>query len=132
MRYPQGGGLTAEWRAFREHVRLEAAGMFAAGLDTAVVAEQPRVSVRSLQRWRRAWQDRGQRALGSKGPASHPSLSKALFTVLEEELAREPAAHGWENQTWILERIRSLTGRRFPKTLTLSAITQMLRRHRRS
>lgn len=61
MRYPQGGGLTAERRAFREGLRLEAAGMFAAGQDNALVAKQLRVSVRSVQRWHRAWQDGGGR-----------------------------------------------------------------------
>ncbi|GGM24477.1 hypothetical protein GCM10010129_81150 [Streptomyces fumigatiscleroticus] len=53
MRYPQGGGLTAERRAFRDSLRLEAAEMFAAGHDNALVAKQLRVSVRSVQRWRR-------------------------------------------------------------------------------
>jgi hypothetical protein len=38
VRYPQGGGLTAERQAFREQIRMEAAGRFAAGEDSAVVA----------------------------------------------------------------------------------------------
>ncbi|MGW5247330.1 IS630 family transposase, partial [Streptomyces sp. NPDC004129] len=37
MRYAQGGGLTAERRAFRERIRLEAAERFAAGVKTAAV-----------------------------------------------------------------------------------------------
>ncbi|GAU71571.1 putative transposase [Streptomyces sp. NBRC 110611] len=40
-RYPQGGGLTAERRAFRERIRMEAAGMFAAGQGNAVIAKEP-------------------------------------------------------------------------------------------
>lgn len=31
MSYPQGGGLTAERQAFREHIRLQTAHLFAAG-----------------------------------------------------------------------------------------------------
>src|SRR4051812_25249017 len=105
MRYPQGGGLTAERRAFRERLRMEAAGMFADGQDNAVVAKELRVSVRSVQRWRRLWQDGGPQALRSKGPASRPKLSDALFAVLEQELDKGPVAHGWPDQTWTPARI---------------------------
>ncbi|WP_406409451.1 helix-turn-helix domain-containing protein [Streptomyces sp. NBC_01643] len=55
MRYAEGGGLTAERRAFRSQVRLEAGGRFAAGERTAVIAKELRVSERSVERWRRAW-----------------------------------------------------------------------------
>ncbi|MFD0412529.1 winged helix-turn-helix domain-containing protein [Streptomyces sp. NPDC127108] len=129
MRYPQGGGLTAERRAFRERIRMEAAGMFAAGQDNMVVARQLRVSLRSVQRWRAAWQDGGQQALHSRGSAARPKLSEALFAVLEQELAKGPLAHGWQDQTWTLARIKTLIGRRFHKRLSLSAIAEMLHRH---
>jgi len=43
MRYPQGGGLTAERRAFREDIRMQAAELFALGHDNASVAKQLRV-----------------------------------------------------------------------------------------
>ncbi|MFF1720451.1 helix-turn-helix domain-containing protein [Streptomyces sviceus] len=56
MRYPQGDGLTAERRAFREHIRIPAAELCTLGHDNAVIAEQLRVSVRSVQRWHRAWE----------------------------------------------------------------------------
>nr|WP_324617242.1 helix-turn-helix domain-containing protein [Streptomyces sp. NRRL F-2580] len=59
MRYPEGGGLTAERRAFREEIRLQAGVRFAAGEKTAVIAKDLRVSVRSVERWRRAWRERG-------------------------------------------------------------------------
>ncbi|MEV5511320.1 winged helix-turn-helix domain-containing protein [Streptomyces orinoci] len=129
MRYPQGGGLTAERRAFRERIRVEAARMFAAGQDNAVVAKRLRVSVRSVQRWRRSWNDGGPKALQSRGSPGRPKLSEALFAVLEQELDKGPVAHGWPDQTWTLDRIRTLIGRCFHKSITLSAIAQMLRRH---
>ncbi|WP_438828273.1 IS630 family transposase [Streptomyces mirabilis] len=129
MRYPQGGGLTAERRAFREHIRMQAAELFVLEHDNAAVAKQLRVSVRSVQRWRQAWENGGTSALESQGPASRPRLSTALFEVLEQELAKGPVAHGWPDQTWTLARIRTLIGRRFHKGMTLSAIAQMLHRH---
>ncbi|CAG6396717.1 hypothetical protein SCOCK_450032 [Actinacidiphila cocklensis] len=60
---------------------------------------------------------------------SLPKLSDALFAVLEKELDKGPVAHGWQDQTWTLARIKTLIGRRFHKSFTLSGIAQMLRRH---
>ncbi|GAA3866732.1 hypothetical protein GCM10022227_25240 [Streptomyces sedi] len=50
MRYPQGGGLTAERQRFREELRLRAAERFAQGEASAVIAKDLRVNVRSVQR----------------------------------------------------------------------------------
>lgn len=108
---------------------MTAADMFAAGHDNSGVAKELRVSARSVQRWRRVWQAGGRPALQSRGSPGRPKLSEALFAVLEQELARGPAAHGWPDQRWTLVRIKTLIGRRFHKTLTLSAIAEMLHRH---
>nr|WP_268826807.1 helix-turn-helix domain-containing protein [Streptomyces sp. A1-5] len=67
MRHSQGGGLTDEQRAFRERIRMEASEMFAGGQDNAVIARRLRVSVRSVQRWRGAWEEGGPPALRSQG-----------------------------------------------------------------
>lgn len=67
--------------------------MLAEGQSNALIAKELRVSVRSVQRGRRAWQNSGQKGLCSRGPASQLKLSEALFAVLEEELARGPVAH---------------------------------------
>ncbi|WP_253917151.1 helix-turn-helix domain-containing protein [Streptomyces sp. MNP-20] len=66
MRYAQGGGLTAERRQFRERVRCEAGERFARGDKTAVIAEELRVSERSVERWRRAWREGGMAALAAR------------------------------------------------------------------
>ncbi|SNS67133.1 Transposase [Actinacidiphila glaucinigra] len=129
MRYAQGGGLTAERQAFRERLRFEAAGRFAQGDESSVIAHDLRVSVRSVQRWRKAWSTDGVQALASKGPASLPLLSDALFTVLETELDKGPVAHGWPDQTWTLSRIKTLIGRRFHKTYTIQGVAALLKRH---
>jgi transposase len=106
MRYPQGGGLTAERRRFRERIRYEAGERFAHGERTAVIAKDLRVSERSVERWRRAWREGGMEALASAGPPKLPKLSEEQFAELEKELARGPALHGWEGQRWTLARIR--------------------------
>ncbi len=129
MRYAQGGGLTDERRAFREKLRMKAAERFALGDESVVIAHDLRVSVRSVQRWRKAWLLDGPRALASKGPASLPLLSDELFAVLEQELAKGAVAHGWPDQTWTLSRIKTLIGRRFHKSYTVQGVAVLLKRH---
>ncbi|MEV1005249.1 helix-turn-helix domain-containing protein [Nonomuraea sp. NPDC050202] len=68
MRYPDGGGLTPAVRAKREQVRLEAAGLFAAGMSPPEVAKKLRVSRKSAYVWHKAWRTAGTGALESKGP----------------------------------------------------------------
>lgn len=113
MRYPQGGGLTAERQQFRERLRLQAARHFTQGEASAVIPRDLRVSPRSVQRWRQMWNEGGPQALRSQGPASLPRLSEAQFVQLEAELAKGPAAHGWEDQRWTLARVKTVIGRRF-------------------
>ncbi|MBT2488188.1 helix-turn-helix domain-containing protein [Streptomyces sp. ISL-96] len=96
MRYPEGGCLTAERRAFREKIRLQAGERFAAGEKTAAVAKDLRVSVRSVERWRRAWREDGLEGLRSAGPANSPTVTEVQFAVLEEELGKGPTGHGFE------------------------------------
>ncbi|MFK0173869.1 helix-turn-helix domain-containing protein, partial [Streptomyces sp. NPDC090306] len=74
MRYPQGGGLTAERQSFREELRVRVAERFALGDASSVIARDLRVSFRSVQRWRRTWEEGGPRALRSQGPVSLPRL----------------------------------------------------------
>ncbi|MFD4925791.1 helix-turn-helix domain-containing protein [Streptomyces goshikiensis] len=94
VRYPEGGGLTAERRAFREGIRLQAGERFAAGEKTAVIAKELRVSVRSVERWRRAWREGGMEALRSAGPATpstHLTTSTASSAARYAESSSVPA-----------------------------------------
>lgn len=50
MRYARGGGLSVRARAGREALRLEAAGLLAAGMATDQVAARLRVTPRSVRR----------------------------------------------------------------------------------
>lgn len=122
MWYPQGGGLTAERQQFREELRLKAAERFAQGEASSVIAKDLRVSVRSVQRWRRMWDEGGPQALRSQGPASLPRLSEKQFAQLEAELAKGPSAHGWEDQRWTLSRVKTVIGRRFHLTYTVQGV----------
>ncbi|CAM5423656.1 Transposase OS=Streptomyces lavendulae subsp. lavendulae OX=58340 GN=SLAV_00820 PE=4 SV=1 [Streptomyces lavendulae subsp. lavendulae] len=103
---------------------MEAVAMFAAGRGSGEVAKELGVSVRSVQRWRQAWRAAGRDGVRSRGPASRPKLSETLFAVLEEELAKGPVAHGWPDQRWTLARIKTLIGRRFHESMTLSGISR--------
>jgi transposase len=129
MRYAQGGGLTAERQVFREKLRMEPVERFAQGVENTVIGHDLRVSVRLVQRWRRAWPQGGPGALASKGPASLPLLSDELFAVLEQEPTRRPVAHGWPDQTWTLSRIKTLTGRRFHRSYSVQGVAALLKRH---
>jgi transposase len=108
---------------------MEAAERFAQGDENAVIAHDLRVSVRSVQRWLKAWSQDGPRALASKRPASLPLLSDELFAMLGQELDKVPVAHGWPDQTWTLSRIKTLIGRRFHKSYTVQGVAALLKRH---
>ncbi|WP_420712620.1 IS630 family transposase [Streptomyces sp. PsTaAH-124] len=129
MRYPQGGGLTPERQQSREELRLRAAEGFARGEASSLIAKDLRVSVRSVQRWRRTWDEDGPRALRSQGPASLPRLSEKQFAQLEAELAKGPVAHGWEDQRWTLARVKTVIGRRFHLTYTIQGVRKLLIRN---
>lgn len=114
---------------FREQIRTQAAERFAVDEDNAAVAKALRVHVRSVQRWRAAWKNGGEAALVSNGPPNYPQLSEAQFAILEAELERGPVAHGWPDQTWTLDRIKTVIGRRFHKSYTVAGVHYLLRRH---
>ena len=109
MRYPDGGGLTAEGRARREKLRLQAAQMFEQGIKPAQVARLLRVSTKSAYLWRRRWRCGGETALASKGPGGNAcKLDDARLARLRAALDLGPAAYGWkEDQRWTLARVSS-------------------------
>ncbi|GAA2931718.1 hypothetical protein GCM10010518_18030 [Kitasatospora cinereorecta] len=121
--------MTAERQCKREELRLRAAERFALGEGSSAIARDLRVSVRSVQRWRRAWAEGGPRALRSQGPASLPRLSEKQFAQLEAELAKGPAAHGWEDQRWTLSRVKTVIGRCFHLTYTIQGVRKLLVRN---
>lgn len=128
MRYATGGGLTAADRDRRERVRLAAAERFERGQSCGQVAAELRVTERSVERWRRAWQAGGVQALGSSGPASRCRLDEQQLCALDAELDRGPAAHGWADQRWTLARIQQLIAGMFGVRYTVPGVWLLLRR----
>ncbi|MEU5840160.1 winged helix-turn-helix domain-containing protein [Streptomyces diacarni] len=121
--------MTTDRQQFHEELRLKAAERLAQGEASSVIAENLRVSVRSVQRWRQMWDEGGPQALRSRGPASLPRLSEKQFAQLEAELAEGPAAHGWEDQRWPLSRVKTVIGRRFHLTYTVQGVRKLLVRN---
>ncbi|MGW4650211.1 IS630 family transposase [Kitasatospora sp. NPDC004289] len=128
MRYAQGGGLTDAERAARERIRLQAVERFAGGEKNKEIAAALRVSGRSVERWRRAWSERGEAGVSSKGSPGRPRLSSAQIARLERELERGPLAHGWADQRRTLARVKTLIGRLFHVSYTVEGTWRLLRR----
>src|SRR6266508_749519 len=130
MRYPDGGGLSAQARCKREAVRMQAAAWFSQGVRVREVARRLRVSDNSAYVWRRRWQANGESALVSRGPGgSRCRLSSGQISRLRAELELGPAAHGWdEDQRWTLARVTTLIGRLFHVRYTLRGASYLLHR----
>ncbi|GAA3598211.1 hypothetical protein GCM10022295_93080 [Streptomyces osmaniensis] len=129
MRYPDGGGLTAEERARRERIRLAAADLIEAGASDREVAGRFRVTRMSANRWRRALASGGRQALVSKGPGgARCKLEAGQLRVLEAVLDAGPAAAGWSDQCWTLARIAEVVRRRFGVEYTLAGMDLLLHR----
>jgi transposase len=129
VRYAQGGGLTDAGRDTRERIRLEAVARFESGEKTRGIAIALRVSERTVERWRRAWRERGELGVLSKGSPGRPRLSTGQLARLERELERGPLAHGWIDQRWTLARVKNLIGRLFHISYTVEGIWRLLKRH---
>jgi len=115
MRYPDGGGLTAEERARRERVRLAAAEWIEEGASDREVAARFRVTRMSANRWRRALAAGGRPALASKGTGgARCRLSPAQLAELQNLLDAGPAAWGWNDQCWTLPRVVGFPEARHP------------------
>lgn len=130
MRYPDGGGLTAQGRARREVVRRQAADWFAEGVTVPEVARRLRVSRTAVYGWRQRWKAGGEPALASKGASgSRCRLDDSRLRRLADVLDEDPAAHGFgEDQRWTLARVSDLIARMFHTRYTLRGTANVLHR----
>jgi transposase len=130
MRYPDGGGLTAQARAKREQVRRRAAEWFGQGVPAAEVARRLRVSATAVYRWQQRWRQGGPQALASKGPSGNRCrLDQEQLRELAEALDEGPAAHGFgADQRWTLARVAELIARRFRIRYTLRGTANLMYR----
>jgi len=130
VRYPDGGGLTAEGRARREAVRLQAAQLFAQDIPVREIAKRLRVSHNAVYVWRRRWLADGEAGLLSKGASDNRCrLSPKQLEQLAAALQEGPAAHGWvEDQRWTLARVADLIARLFRVRYSLRGVSLLLHR----
>lgn len=101
-----------------EKRRKEAAGLFAKGHSAPKVARRLGVARQVAYRWKNAWEQGGQAALASKGPAGPKSkLASEQTQAITEALLAGPAARGYKTALWTLPRvadlIEDLTGVRY-------------------
>ncbi|GAA2165359.1 hypothetical protein GCM10009727_83930 [Actinomadura napierensis] len=109
---------------------MQAAQWFAEGRPNAWVAAELRVGLRQVEKWRQAWRAGGTEALRSKGPHGRPRLDDAQFALLEAELNRGPAAHGYaDDQRWTLGRVAGLINKLFAIDYTVPGVSLLLRRN---
>lgn len=121
--------MTDAERAARERIRRQAVDRFEGGEKNRDIAAALRVSVRSVERWRRQWREDGAAGIASKGSPGRPKLSDAQIMRLERELERGPLAHGWDDQRWTLARVKTLIGRMFHVSYTVEGTWVLLKRH---
>lgn len=113
----------------RERVRVLAAEGFERGEKSTVIAKDLRVSLRSVERWRRAWREKGIAGLHCSGPAKRPKVSAEQFATLEAELLRGAVSHGWPNERWTLSRVSLLVSATLDVDLSVRGVWELLRRH---
>jgi putative transposase len=89
MRYAQRGGYTPEEQERRERLRMRAAELFERGESIEAVAEEFRVTVPTVRRWRRLWREGGAEALRSKGPVSVERLSADQWACVTAKLQKQ-------------------------------------------
>uniref|UniRef100_UPI003204CA1F helix-turn-helix domain-containing protein n=1 Tax=Streptomyces sp. S501 TaxID=2420135 RepID=UPI003204CA1F len=71
----------------------------------------------------------GMEGLRSAGPANSPTINDAQFAVLEEELGKGPAAHGFEDERWTLARVQVVIRQRLRVTRSVATVWRLLKRH---
>lgn len=71
------------------------------------VAEMMNVTSRTIYNWYNDWQERGQDGLVRKPGGGRPEkATPAYCQLLDEVLAQEPAAFGYDFAVWTIDRLR--------------------------
>lgn len=106
-----------------------AVGGFERDEQNSVIAKGLRVSVRSVERWRRSWRDRGRATLRTSGPAKRPKVDDGDFAMLELLLLEGAMAQGWAEERWTLSRVRLLVADQQGVSLSVHSVWELLQRH---
>jgi transposase len=97
-----------DFKALRAR-RLRAGRMFERGWSQAEVARELDVSRQNVSKWYWRWEDGGLEALGTvgkKGPKRF--ITEKQMEKVEKALLKGPAANGFPNDRWSLQRVRDL------------------------
>ncbi|MCE0765019.1 winged helix-turn-helix domain-containing protein [Pseudonocardia kujensis] len=128
MRFPDGGGLTAEERVRREQVRLAATEWIEEGASDREVATRVRVTRMSANRWRRVLAAGGRVALASRARAGRAAGSASPSWTSCRICWAGRAAWGRADQCWTLARIAEVVHQRFDVDYTLAGLILLLHR----
>jgi len=92
--------------------RRKAVELFEQGERQATVAHILRVSKQSVSEWWLAWQNHDTKKLdGAIRTGRKPRLDKDELALIEKELLRGAAAHGYHTELWSLPRVAALIGK---------------------
>jgi transposase len=95
-----------------EHIRMQAAELFAAGHSQAEVARTLGVARQNVNRWHARWRQGGLQALASRGPTGpSPRLDGQQLHDLEQRLRQGARAHGFDTDHWTLARVATVIQR---------------------
>jgi transposase len=97
-----------------ERRRRRAIALLATGLTQGEVAERVGSSTSSLKRWKKAFEEQGQRGLDPKRhPGPKPRLDPEQSAHLLDLLRLGARAHGWATELWTCPRIVTVIERHF-------------------
>lgn len=98
----------------RDHAEMEkrrkrAGKLFSKDYSAPEVARRLSVARQVVYRWKKAWEQGGNAALASKGPAGRKSkLTAEQVQQVTEALLAGPAAYGYKTALWTLPRVAGL------------------------
>lgn len=89
--------------------RLKAVALFEQGEQQVLVAQILHVSKQAVSQWWIAWRRGDTRKLnGAEIPGRKPRINAEQLELVERELLRGAAAHGFETDLWSLPRVAAL------------------------
>lgn len=112
MGNPKGVKRDAQQLAQLERRRFKAARFFEQGLAQAEVARRLGVHKQSVNRWHKAWKNKGAKALRKAGRAGRKArLQPAQLAQLRQGLKAGPEALGYGSGLWTVWRVADLIER---------------------
>jgi transposase len=100
------------------------------GASPGEVADFLNISVRSVQRWVRGWQESGDVALVSRPkPGRPPKLTERQTETVLDWMDRDPSPFGFPTERWTAPRVAWLIQQHFGLTMNHRYLNDWLRCH---